>query len=100
MRCPGRARRHSADYERELTAAYGPYYKVARAFVHLISHPEAMRLCVGFGMRSELLMNQLLRIMANLMRPDAAGPAELGYRAMELVSRLLPDSGGLEPSAA
>ena len=64
---------------------------MARAFVHLISHPEAMRLCVGLGMRSELLMNQLLRIMANLMRPDAAGPAELGFRAMELVSRLLPD---------
>ncbi len=88
------------DYERELNAAYGPYYKVARAFVHLISHPEAMRLCVGLGMRSELLMNQLLRIMANLMRPDTTGPAELGYRAMELVSRLLPDSSALEHTAA
>jgi menaquinone-9 beta-reductase len=79
------------DYERELNAAYGPYYKVARAFVHMISHPEAMRLCVSLGMRSDVLMNTLLRIMANLMRPDAAGPAELGFRAMELVSRLLPD---------
>jgi len=88
-----------ADYERELGAAYGPYYKVARAFVHLISHPEAMRLCVGLGMRSELLMNTLLRIMANLMRPDAAGPAELGYRAMELVSRLLPDEELESPAA-
>ena len=76
------------DYERELNAAYGPYYKVARAFVHMISHPEAMRLCVSLGMRSDVLMNTLLRIMANLMRPDAAGPAELGFRAMELVSRL------------
>ena len=73
---------------------------MARAFVRLISHPEAMRLCVGLGMRSELLMNQLLRIMANLMRPDAAGPAELGYRAMELVSRLLPDAEELESPAA
>ncbi len=89
-----------AEYDRELTAAYGPYFKVARAFVHLISHPEAMRVCVGLGMRSELLMKQLLRIMANLMRPDATGPAELGYRAMELVSRLLPDSEGLEVPAA
>jgi menaquinone-9 beta-reductase len=88
------------DYDRELTAAYGPYFKVARAFVHLISNPEAMRLCVGLGMRSELLMTQLLRIMANLMRPDAAGPAELGFRAMELVSRLLPDNDGLETPAA
>jgi hypothetical protein len=38
-------------------------------------------------------MSQLLRIMANLMRPDAVGPAELGFRAMELISRLLPDQG-------
>ena len=89
-----------AAYDRELTAAYGPYFKVARAFVHLISNPEAMRLCVGLGLRSELLMNQLLRIMANLMRPDSAGPAELGFRAMELVSRLLPDAERLENTAA
>ena len=89
-----------AEYDRELSAAYGPYFKVARAFVHLISHPEAMRLCVSVGMRSELVMNQLLRIMANLMRPDATGPAELGFRAMELISRLLPDSEGVEVPAA
>jgi menaquinone-9 beta-reductase len=96
----GEGERALLDYDRELTAAYGPYFKVARAFVHLISNPEAMRVCVGLGMRSELLMTQLLRIMANLMRPDAAGPAELGFRAMELVSRLLPDDDGLESPAA
>jgi hypothetical protein len=56
----------------------------------MISNPQAMRACVGLGMRSEFLMSQLLRIMANLMRPDAAGPAEIGFKAMELVSRLLP----------
>jgi menaquinone-9 beta-reductase len=89
-----------AAYDRELTAAYGPYFKVARAFVHLISHPEAMRVCVNLGMRSDLLMNQLLRIMANLMRPDVTGPAELGYRALELVSRFLPDPDALETAAA
>jgi menaquinone-9 beta-reductase len=89
-----------AGYDTALTAAYGPYYKVARAFVHLISHPEAMRLCVGLGMRSDLLMNQLLRIMANLMRPDASGPAELGYRALELISRVLPDADASETTAA
>jgi geranylgeranyl reductase family protein len=87
----GEGLRALTDYDRQLDAAYGAYYKVARAFVHLISNPQAMKVCVGLGMRSELLMTQLLRIMANLMRPDAAGPAELGFRAMELVSRLLPD---------
>ena len=89
-----------AGYDADLIAAYGPYYKVARAFVHLISHPEAMRVCVSVGMRSELFMNQLLRVMANLMRPDASGPAELAYRALELVSRVLPDPDVLETTAA
>jgi hypothetical protein len=29
------------------------------------------------------------------MRPDSAGPAEIGYRAMELVSRfMIPDPTG------
>jgi hypothetical protein len=37
-------------------------------------------------------MTQLLRIMSNLMRPDALGPAEVGYRAMEAVAHLLPDT--------
>jgi menaquinone-9 beta-reductase len=73
---------------------------VGRAFVHLISHPEAMRLCVSLGMRSELLMTTLLRIMANLMRPDAVGPAEVGYRALELISRALPDLEGVASPAA
>ena len=33
-------------------------------------------------MRSELLMRELLRIMANLMRPDLLGPAEVAYAGM------------------
>ncbi|HUC06238.1 MAG TPA: geranylgeranyl reductase family protein [Acidimicrobiales bacterium] len=78
-------------YDRQLRAAYGPYYKVARAFVHLISHPQAMKACVGIGMRSQVLMEQLLRIMANLMRPDAHGPAEVGYRGLEMLARFLPE---------
>ena len=57
-------------------------------------------MCVSLGMRSDLFMNQLLRIMANLMRPDASGPAELAYRALELVSRVLPDPDVLETTAA
>jgi menaquinone-9 beta-reductase len=90
-----------ADYDRQIEAAYGPYYKVARAFVRMISNPQAMRLCVGVGMRSEFIMSQLLRIMANLMRPDAPGPAEVGFRAMELISRLLPDeAAALEAAPA
>ena len=87
----GEGSRALTDYDRQLQAAYGPYYKVARAFVRMISNPQAMKACVGFGMHSEFVMNKLLRIMANLMRPDAVGPAEAAFRAMEFISRLRPD---------
>jgi flavin-dependent dehydrogenase len=96
----GEGPRALADYDRQLDDAYGAYYKVARAFVRMISNPQAMRACVGLGMRSEFIMSQLLRIMANLMRPDSAGPAEIGFRAMELVSRLLPDEPSESTSSA
>ena len=79
-----------AGYEQYLKDAYGPYYRIAKAFVHLISNPQTMRLCVGVGMRSEQFMAQLLRIMANLMRPDTLGPAEIGFRLMEAASHLVP----------
>jgi geranylgeranyl reductase family protein len=77
-------------YEERLHDAYGAYYAVAKAFVRMISDPRAMRLCVGVGMRSSYVMNQLLRIMANLMRPDALGAAETTYRAMLAVADLAP----------
>ncbi len=80
-----------ARYDQYLTDAYGPYYRVAKAFVQLISNPEIMRGCVGIGMRSEWFMAQLLRIMANLMRPDTVGAAEVAFRLMETLADVLPD---------
>jgi geranylgeranyl reductase family protein len=77
-------------YEQNLADAYGSYYRVARAFVRLISDPRTMRACVGLGMHSEFLMSNLMRIMANLMRPDSLGAAEVGYLALERIARLLP----------
>ncbi len=48
--------------------------------------------CVGTGLRSESIMSWMLRIMANLLRPDETGPAEAAYRALAVVSRLVPES--------
>jgi geranylgeranyl reductase family protein len=78
-------------YESRLEDAYGLYYRVARAFIRVISHPELMQLCVGTGMYSESLMSWILRIMANLLRPDETGPAEAAYRALALIARLVPE---------
>ena len=47
---------------------------------------------VLLGMRSRSLMEWVLRIMANLLRPDELGPAEAAYRAVAAVARLVPDA--------
>jgi menaquinone-9 beta-reductase len=80
-----------ALYDERLEQAYGDYYKVARAFVRLISEPRVMAACVSVGLRVEPLMRELMAIMANLMTNDARGPAELGYRAMLRLADVIPE---------
>jgi geranylgeranyl reductase family protein len=78
------------QFDQRLLDEYGLYYKVARAFVRIIGKPELMRLLVGTGMRSRSLMEWVLRIMANLLRPDELGPAEAAYKAVAAIARLAP----------
>jgi geranylgeranyl reductase family protein len=79
-----------ASYEQALQDTYGLYYKVARAFVHVIGRPQLMRAMVGTGMRSRTLMDWVLRIMSNMLRPDELGPAEAAYKAVAALARLAP----------
>jgi menaquinone-9 beta-reductase len=78
-------------YRERLDSRYGEYFRVARGFVRLISEPRIMQACVGVGMRSDWLMSKLLSIMANLLRPDDLGAAELGYRAINAIAKRVPD---------
>ena len=78
------------EYERRLQEEYGLYFRVARAFVRIIGQPQLMRALVSTGMRSRTLMEWVLRIMANLLRPDETGPAEAAYRAVAAIARLAP----------
>jgi flavin-dependent dehydrogenase len=80
------------DYPVRLEEAYGLYYRVARDFVRMISNPDIMRACVQTGMHSKSIMGWLLRIMANLLRPEEVGPAEAAYRAMATVARAVQSS--------
>ena len=80
-----------ANYEQRVKDTYGEYYRVGRAFVRLISDPRRMRACVATGMHSRAVMSQLMRIMANLMRPTLAGPAEASYLGMVKLARLLEE---------
>jgi geranylgeranyl reductase family protein len=80
-----------ALYDERIELAYGDYYKVARAFVRLISEPKILTVCLSVGLRIEPLMRELLTVMANLMRNDKKGPAEVGYRALSRLADVIPE---------
>jgi geranylgeranyl reductase family protein len=79
-----------ANYERRLQSEYGLYFKVARLFAKVIGRPALMRELTRVGMRSRTLMEWVLRIMANILRPDELGPAEAAYKAAAAIVRLAP----------
>lgn len=79
-------------YEGRLQAEYGQYFKVARLFAKIIGKPALMKEMTRVGMHSRTLMEWVLRIMANLLRPDETGPAEAAYKAAAALARLAPDA--------
>ena len=79
-------------YTRMLDDEYGDYFKVARLFARVIGKPVLMRELTRAGMHSRTLMEWVLRIMANLLRPDELGPAELAYKAAAKIVKLAPNA--------
>jgi geranylgeranyl reductase family protein len=78
-------------YPQLLDDEYGQYFKVARLFAGIIGRPALMRELTRVGMHSRTLMEWVLRIMANLLRPDEVGPAEAAYKAAAAIVRFAPD---------
>jgi menaquinone-9 beta-reductase len=80
-----------SQYPKLLDDEYGQYFKVARLFAKVIGKPALMRELTRVGMQSRTLMEWVLRIMANLLRPDELGPAEAAYKAASRLARAFPD---------
>jgi len=79
------------QYPHLLDDEYGLYFKVARLFAEVIGQPVLMRELTRVGIRSRSLMDWVLRIMANLLRPDELGPAEAAYKMAAAVVKRIPD---------
>jgi flavin-dependent dehydrogenase len=78
-------------YETRLAETYGHYFKVARVFVRAIGNPAVMRELTRVGFQSRTLMEWILRIMANLLRPDEIGPAEAVYKTVAAMVAVAPE---------
>jgi geranylgeranyl reductase family protein len=73
-------------YETRLAGEYARYYAIAKAFVHVIEEPKIMRALVAAGMYVPPVMKGVLRIMANLNRPDRRVGSEALYLALVKLS--------------
>ena len=80
-----------ARYPDVLEAEYGLYFRVARAFAVVIGQPALMQQLTRVGVQSQSLMEWVLRIMANLLRPDELGPAEAAYKAVARLASIVPE---------
>jgi geranylgeranyl reductase family protein len=81
-----------ARYENLLDEEFELYFKTARLFAKVIGKPALLRQLTRVGMRSRTLMEWALRIMANLLREDERHTAELAYKAIERIVRVVPES--------
>ena len=61
------------------------------SFVRAIGNPAVMRELTRVGMQSRPLMEWVLRIMANLLRPDELGPAEAAYKMVAAMVAVAPE---------
>ena len=79
-------------YQQMVDDEYSQYFKVARLFARVIGRPALMRELSRVGMQSRTLMEWVLRIMANLLREDEKGPAEVAYLAAARIARAFPNA--------
>ena len=80
------------SFYKSLDDEYALYFKVARAFARIIGNPPLLRGLTRVGMQSRTLMEWVLRIMANELRDDERGPAELAYSAASKIAYLAPNA--------
>ena len=81
------------DLQRWLAEPEKPeQYLQSKLYAKVIGQPALMKQLTRVGLHSRTLMEWMLRIMANLLRPDETGPAEAAYKAAAALVRLAPNA--------
>ena len=80
------------QYAKRLDSEYGQYFKVGRLFARVVGRPTVMRELTRIGLHNRTLMEWVLRIMANELRHDETGPAEIAYGTASAIARLAPNA--------
>ena len=76
-----------ASYPAAVDAELGDYYALGRAFVKIIGNPWVMRTATRYGLPRPLLMQLVLKLLANLYEDDGGSSVD---RVLQQMERLAP----------
>ena len=75
------------SYPKELKAAYGGYYTLARTFVQAIGHPGFMRFATRHGVKRPAIMRFTMKLLGNLTEARGGDAVD---RVLNVLSKMTP----------
>jgi menaquinone-9 beta-reductase len=82
----GQRERALASYPKAVEAEMGAYYALGRVFVKLIGNPWVMSTATRYGLPRPLLMQFVLKLLANLYEDKGGDPVDKVIQQMERLS--------------
>ena len=80
------------QYPARYDEVLGQYFHVGRLMARALGRPTVMRQLARASVSNQSVLEWLVRIMADALRPDDHGPAEAAYATAAALARLAPGS--------
>lgn len=83
-------RRRLEEYPALLGDSLGGYFTLGRVFASIIGHPALMQFGIKYGMGVDVVMEFVVKLLANLYRDPKVSEADLIDRIISALTRIVP----------
>ena len=83
-------RRRLEEYPALLGDSLGGYFTLGRVFAAIIGHPALMQFGIKYGMGVDVVMEFVVKLLANLYRDPKVSEADLIDRVISALARIVP----------
>ena len=83
-------RRRLAEYPALLGDSLGGYFTLGRVFASIIGHPALMQFGIKYGMGVDVVMEFVVKLLANLYRDPKVSEADLIDKVIAALTRVVP----------
>ena len=78
------------EYPALIGDSLGGYFTLGRVFAAIIGHPALMHFGIKYGMGVDVVMEFVVRLLANLYRDPTMTEADLIDRVIATLTRIVP----------